>query len=313
MDKCLDVQPPFHLEATVRVLQRRPSNLVDVWADDCYRRLLRTHSGVLMLVEVSNDGTVDAPDLRLRVLHGARSASAATAAASTVRRILGLDVDARPLQQLIAGEPRMRDVAAALRGMRPPRFAGLFEAFANVVPFQQVSLDAGVAVVGRIVERFGEAIEYEGRRAYAFPDVRAVAAGGPALLRDCGLSQKKAEALHSAARAIAAGEVTEEQLSAIPSRDAVRFLTELPGIGPWSASLILLRGMGRLDVFPPGDVGAARGLASLLGLPTNRTTNTAIERFGARRGYLYFCSLGNALLTRGLIRPAPGARAHRRS
>lgn len=307
MDKRLDVQPPFHLEATVRVLQRRPSNLVDVWADGGYRRLLRMPGGALTLVEISNEGTIDAPDLRLRVLGGDRSARTSSHAAATARRILGLDIDPLPLQQRLEGERRMRHIATALRGMRPPRFAGLFEAFANVVPFQQVSLDAGVAVVGRIVERFGESIEYEGRRVYAFPDARAVTAGGPAPLRACGLSQKKAEALHNAARAIASGELTEEQLSAMPARDAVRLLTQLPGIGPWSASLVLLRGMGRLDVFPPGDVGAARGLATLLRLPAGRTPSAVIERFGDRRGYLYFCSLGNALLARGLIHPAPAA------
>jgi DNA-3-methyladenine glycosylase II len=201
----------------------------------------------------------------------------------------------------------MRHIAAALRGMRPPRFAGLFEAFASVVPFQQVSLDAGVAVVGRIVERFGESVEYDARRAYAFPAAVAVAERGPAPLRDCGLSQKKAEALHNAARVIAAGELSEEQLSAMPASDAVRFLSELPGIGPWSASLILLRGLGRLDVFPPGDVGAERGLGTLLHLPAGATATRTIERFGDRRGYLYFCSLGNALLARGLIHPPPAA------
>ena len=52
----------------------------------------------------------------------------------------------------------------------------------------------------------------------------------------------------------------------MPSRQAQHALMELPGIGPWSAALVLLRGFGRLDVFPPGDVGAARGLGPLLQL-----------------------------------------------
>jgi hypothetical protein len=53
-------------------------------------------------------------------------------------------VDPEPLQALAEGERRLRPTALALLGMRPPRFAELFEAFANVVPFQQVSLDERV-------------------------------------------------------------------------------------------------------------------------------------------------------------------------
>src|SRR6185295_20049858 len=49
---------PFHLEATVRVLQRRPVNRVEVWEDGRYLRVLTTADG-LVLIDVENHGTVD--------------------------------------------------------------------------------------------------------------------------------------------------------------------------------------------------------------------------------------------------------------
>jgi 3-methyladenine DNA glycosylase/8-oxoguanine DNA glycosylase len=300
----LAVRAPFHLEATVRVLQRRPTNLVDVWVDDRYRRALMTPGG-LALVEVSNEGTVDKPDVRYRVLRGKRSARVDAAVERSLRRMLGMDVDPRPLRRLVEAEQRLHHVAPALRGMRPPRFAGLFETFARVVPFQQVSLDAGVAVVSRLVERFGPFIEYDGNRVHAFPEASAIADSRISRLRACGVSARKAETLRNVARAIESGEVSEEKLARMDSLDASRCLTEISGIGPWSAHLILLRGMGRLDVFPPGDVGAARGLSKLLRLPSGRSLTPTIERFGEHRGYLYFCALGGALLARGLIHAAP--------
>ena len=67
---------------------------------------------------------------------------------------------------------------------------------------------------------------------------------------------------------------------------------------------MLLRGLGRLDVFPPGDVGAARGLRTLTGLDS-RALEPFIARFGENRGYLYFCALGASLLSKGYIHPAP--------
>ena len=107
----------------------------------------------------------------------------------------------------------LRSTVVALRGMRPPRFANLFESFVNGVPFQQLSLDAGVSI----------------------------------------------------------------------------------------------------DVFPPGDVGAARGLPPLLQLDRRKSIDRAVERYGDRRGYLYFCGLGASLLAKGLIRraaPEQGSRTY---
>lgn len=298
IDARLDTPGPFHLEATVRVLQRRPTNPVDTWDDVRYRRALPTPGG-LALVEVENRGTIEEPDVRWSLRAGPRSDLG-----GVLRRVLGLDVDPGPLQRLAESERALRPAAIALRGMRPPRFTGLFETLVNVVPFQQVSLDAGLSVLRRLVDRFGEHVEHEGHRYYAFPEAASVARADVDEVRTCGLSARKAAAIVGLARIVEAGELTEERLAGLPTREALRALDALPGIGPWSASLALLRGFGRLDVFPPGDVGVARGLDRLLDLPEERIAGL-IERFGDARGYLYFYSLAGGLLEKGLIHPAP--------
>jgi len=304
-DVRLDTRAPFHLEATVRVLQRRPANRVDLWEQERYQRVLATPDG-LALVAVENRGTIDEPDLRLLLLDGADSAGSRAQLAQTVRKMLGLDVDPEPLERLARGERALRPTALALRGLRPPRFAGLFETFSSVVPFQQLSLDAGVAIVGRLAERFGAPLVHESRRFYAFPTSRAVATARLDALRACGLSLRKAEALRSIARAIEAVELDEDELSRMTSSEARHALLTLPGIGPWSADLVLLRGLGRLDAFPPGDVGAERSLRALLGLRAPASLAPVADRFGDHRGLLYFWGLGGSLLARELIHPAPG-------
>lgn len=295
----LATRPPFHLEATVRVLQRRPSNLVDVWDRDRYRRALRTADG-LVLVEVENRGRVDEPDLHFAV---DRKISPATRRdiVWTLRTILGLDVDPAPLLKLANAERGLRATAGALRGMRPPRFAGLFEAFARVLPYQQLSLEAGIAIVTKLVARFGERVDVS----FAFPTARSIAEARLDALRRCGLSTRKAESLRNLARIVESRELTEEMIDAMRTNDALRTLIDLPGIGPWSASLVLLRGFGRLDVFPPGDVGVERGLPKVLHVRPGAPVARVIEHFGDRRGYLYFFSLAGSLLETGLIHPAP--------
>jgi len=299
----LDTRAPFHLEATVRVLQRRPTNLVDVWEDGRYLRVLATPDGPV-LVEVANQGTIARPRVRCRVLSGGDSRQTRPAVVPLVRAVLGLDVDPKPLQRLLEREPKLETVARPLRGMRPPRFPGLFETFANVIPFQQLSLDAGVAVVRRLVLRFGRTVVHQGRERHAFPTAASIADARLAAMRACGLSAHKAEALRGAAVAVESGELTEATLLQLSSAQAIALLAELPGIGAWSAAVILLRGLRRLDVFPEADAGVIRGLTGLMHVQAGPPLERIIGRFGDRRGYLYFCSLGGALLAKGLIHPA---------
>src|SRR5688572_17875591 len=133
----LATRPPFHLEATVRVLQRRPGNRVDIWERNHYVRVLAVED-MRVLVEVQNRGTINDPDLRFAIRSDNAAARTRLAVSQTVRKVLGLDVDPEPLGRVGIADARLRPTALALRGMRPPRFAELFEAFANVVPFQQV-------------------------------------------------------------------------------------------------------------------------------------------------------------------------------
>lgn len=197
--------------------------------------------------------------------------------------------------------------------MRPPRFAGLFETFANIVPFQQLSLEAGVAIVGNLVERFGKRLQYDGRRFHAFPAARTIANAHISALRACGLSARKAATLRHLGRLIESGELHEKHIERMATKDALQSLLELPGIGPWSAALVLLRGFGRLDVFPPGDVGATRMLSKLMHVEPGVPLERVIERFGDLRGYLYFYGLAESLMKKGLIQSACRIRISSRS
>lgn len=304
----LETGAPYHLGATVRILQRRPTNRVDSWADGRYRRALSTAEGIF-LVETRNLGSIDEPDVRFAILNGQPSPATRASIAASLRRMLGLDVNPIAAQLWAERMGGLRSTALALRGMRPPRFPNLFETFGSVIPFQQLSLDAGVTITGRLVERFGATLEFEGARWFAFPEPEVIAQADIESLKSVGLSRQKAGTLHSLALRIASRELTEESLLALSTRDALEVLRNIPGIGPWTAAVILLRGFGRTEVFPPNDAGVTRGLQALLGLKPGPISSAVIEDFGEYRGYLYFYSLGAQLLGRGLIEAAPTTRA----
>jgi DNA-3-methyladenine glycosylase II len=295
----LPVLDSFNLEATVRLLQRRPANRVDRWQDGSYLRAFLTAEGPRR-VRVTNAGTIDAPDVRLEILDGDVSPETATRLTATVRQMLGLDLPPAPTAWLIETEPRLAPVATALDGFRPPCFPCLFETFAAVIPFQQLSLDAGTAIIGRLVEAFGLPLPHE-QDWFAFPTPEAIADASPDALRATGLSRTKVASLQALAQLSVDGALEAMHLDTRSTDDAFTTLRRLPGIGPWSAGLILLRGLRRMDVFPAGDVGAARSLTDLLGFPAPLTpaeASAVADRFGDHRGYLYFLCLGSQLLAR---------------
>ena len=305
----LKVTPPFHLEGTVRLLQRHPRNRVDRWDQGHYLRVLPTCAG-LRLVTVENLGTIDAPNLRCLAFGGSVSPSILEEMSRTVQCILGLGVDLAPFYQVARGSSRLHAATRALRGVRPPRFPTLFETLVNVIPFQQVSLAAGAAVVGRIVERFGQPLSIDQHVFYAFPTAESVGAMDASELRLLGLSRAKATTLHDLTQRVLSGELSVERLEALSTETAMETLTALPGIGPWSAGLVMLRGLQRMEIFPPGDVGAVKNLARLLELERPASMGDLqphIERMGRAKGFLYFYALGWRLLEEGLIMPAPGA------
>jgi DNA-3-methyladenine glycosylase II len=293
----LAARAPFDLETTVRLLQRRPSNRIDVWEDGSYLRALEVEER-LYLCRVRNEGTVEAPKLWLEVSPRA-SAKAAVELKRVLRWMLRFE-DPAEFAAVARIDRKLATVGAALRGARPPRFPSLFETFGRVIPYQQMSLESGGAIAGRLVETFGQRLESTSGAVWAFPRATSIARAREERFAGIGLSRSKIAALKEAARRIAAGALSAERLVAMPPDEALRTLDALPGIGPWSAALLLLRGLGRMEIFPPGDVGAQRGLRALLGAESR--IPAVLEALGDRRGHLYFFALGASLLSRGILR-----------
>ncbi|MGZ3715304.1 MAG: DNA-3-methyladenine glycosylase family protein [Ktedonobacterales bacterium] len=293
---------PFDLQQTIAALRRRPNQLAEAMVDGEYRRIVsiddREHLiGVRQIV----------PDfVAIRALDAPLTPTELGAAASVVKRMLGLDVDMAPLRAALAFDARLLQLARQIAGMKPPRFDTLWHTFLCIVPFQQVSVDAGTSMLNRLIARFGIRIEHDNHIYYGFPSPESIHHASYDELRSCGLSQTKIRTLQYLAVQITDGAISEGEIDALNDVEAVARLIQLPGIGVWSAQLILLRGFRRLSFFPPGDSGAARGLRSLFDLPAEQVDNTLVpilERLGQWRGYLYYMILAHKLLQSHTITP----------
>lgn len=277
------VKPPFRLDLTVSALRRSPTNVVDVYtADGRYLRALR---GPRRPVIVSV--TQPRRDALSIAVHGTHADS--VRAVACMRRMLGTERDLSAFHRRARGVPWLAPLARRLRGLRPPRYPELFEACANAILFQQVSLDAASAIMRRLLHAVGTEVEHEGVPLVVFPTAERLLEATDATLRAAGLSASKLATLRRAGEAIASGALTEAMLEELPSEAAAQRLQRIKGIGPWTAAVILLRGLGRLDVLPGNDSGVRANLDRFAGKGV--TAESVAEQLGTQRGMAYFALL----------------------
>jgi DNA-3-methyladenine glycosylase II len=283
----------------VAALRRLPANPVDVFtAEGVYLRAFATPPGPVVWA-ITQDGA--GGDVRMR-LYGPVDDPAPWQALAV--RMLGTEVDLTPFYAAAAAVPEIAPLVARMRGVKPPRYPALWEALVNALIFQQISLHAALAILRRVIARFSPPVPFGAHTLSPFPAPDAILSSSLDELRSLGLSTAKARTLLALAGQIVAGEITEADLAALPSPEAARRLAELPGIGPWSAAVVLLRGLGRLDVFPRGDSGMAATLRRLLAVAPGAEEATAARLVAALtpyQGLLYFHLLLGRLAASGLL------------
>lgn len=260
----LEPLPPFRLDLTVWALRRRPENAIDRWDGSTYRRALAIGHTVVE-VDVQQIGDADAPRLQVHATGGAVTPELEAAVAGTVERLLGTRVDLGRFYAFAAQDAYLAPLARQFRGLKPPRFPTLFEALANAIACQQVTLTLGIHLLNRLTRAYGTPAGDTSADAHAFPTEAQVAAAEPEALRRLSFSGQKARALIALAAAVHDGRLDEAAMAALDNVSVVARLCQLRGIGRWSAEYALLRGLGRLEVFPGDDVGARKNLARWLG------------------------------------------------
>ncbi len=275
----LSVRSPYRLDLTADALRRLAANVVDVVTEDgAYRRALCDTKGV-NLIEVRQPGARSL-DVRMAGSDGARWVP-------YVERMLGTRVRIDDWYRRVEPYPWLSYISRELKGLRPPRYPSLWEALAHAIVFQQISIHAAGSIMRRTIEAASEPVEYGGARYYPFMTAASLLRMSDASLRSAGLSANKIAHLRSAAEAVESGAINGETIEALSSAEAAQLLCEVRGIGPWSAAVVLLRGFGRLDVFPMKDSGVARSLRALSGDP-NIDAHALLEHLGPTRGFLYF-------------------------
>ncbi len=278
--------PPFRLDLTAWALRRRAHNIVDRWDGECYRRVLVLHGRPVELA-VTQTAPPDSPRLEIALTGAPMTWTLKAEATVAVEHLLGIRIDLSDFYRLAKRDAKLALLVERFQGMKPPRLASVFETLANAIACQQVTLTVGLLILNRLVEAYGSSLKGH----LGFPDPRILAEQKPEALRRLGLSYQKSDYLIGIARQIVEGRLDLKELAGMDNAAAVGRLRSIRGVGRWSAEYVLLRGLGRLDVFPGDDVGAQKNLQRWRHLrkPLDYTgVQRIVSRWRPYAGLVYF-------------------------
>ena len=153
----------------------------------------------------------------------------------------------------LSGDPPLR--------RRPAGFEGL----SRVIVGQQLSVASANAIWGRLEARVEP---FTAASLLTVPDAE---------LRAVGLSTVKTATLMRLAEAIASGALDLDALSDAPEAAIHERLTEIKGIGPWTADIYILFCLGRPDAWSPGDLALQHAVRDALDLDERPTPKSMVE------------------------------------
>jgi len=178
--------------------------------------------------------------------------------------LLGLHVDPAKFEAQAVRDARMAALLTGQRGLRPLLLPDPWDALVWAIVGQQVTFSFACALRRRLVERWGTPTA---ANLSVPPSPTALARLDVVDLVPLGFTRARAACLVGAARAVASGALPLDALREGPATRIERALRALPGVGPWTAHYVLMRGFGFLDCVPTGDSALAAALQRCYGLP----------------------------------------------
>ena len=175
-----------------------------------------------------------------------------------LRRMFDLDADPQAIAAALGHDARLAPLLERRPGLRIPSGWEGFEIAVRAVIGQQVSVAAARTFTARLAQAFGAPLPEPLRseaHTHLFPTPEALA---DADLAAIGLTQARAATVRTVAQAVLDGRVDFRPDA--PLDDFVARWVALPGIGPWTAHYLALRGLGHPDAFPAEDLVLQRAL-----------------------------------------------------
>lgn len=256
----LEALPPFSLDLSANVFSHGDRQ-VRSYENGKFTQLIRVNNK-LVHVTLESQGTVEKPKLQLDLNANKLTETEKKNAAEAISNLFNLKLDVAQFYEEVKHDPTMTEIVRKLWGLRGTTTQTVYEALVDSIVEQQISIKVAKALEIKIIKKFGATLHIDGQSYYEYPTPQAIASAPIEELRQCGLSQRKAEYIHGVSKLIADGKLDLEKFKQYDNPNSIiKEMDEIRGIGVWTAELTMLRSMNKWDAMPADDFGIQRVIA----------------------------------------------------
>ncbi len=218
---------------------------------------------ILSLIIVKSSGTVDEPELSIILKCDIKLTDEdLKLAENIIIAMFNLDFDLKEFYEFMKNDKVMSKLIQQLRGLDSRITPTVFESLVSSIIEQQISLRASQSIERHMIKDYGDELHLDGEVYYTFPTPQTLSTLTKEKLRESGLSLRKSEYIIDISKLIVNGELDLDHLKEYNDvNKIIDELSQLRGVGEWTANLTVLRSMHRHRAFPADDLGLRRSIS----------------------------------------------------
>ncbi|MCF6093925.1 DNA-3-methyladenine glycosylase [Microaerobacter geothermalis] len=259
--------PPFDFnKMKKRLLRTKQAHLYRELDHRLYRVIRLNQQLILFSVQYLETELGPSLEVQFHTGHEFLSPKELEKGITMIKRMFSIDIPLHQFYEKMEGSPQMKPLIQSFYGLRFLLEPDLFECMVKTIISQQLNLPFAAALTQRVIDTFGETLEWEGEIFPVFPSPERMASIAPDQLRQMQFSQRKAEYVIDFAKSVERGAVNLDRLYHLSDQEVFSQLLPLRGIGRWTVECLMMFGMGRTDVLPAADIGLRNGVKKVFGL-----------------------------------------------
>ena len=287
----IEPKPPYDIKThfehySLGDLQPSPA----IYEKGIYRRAFRLKNDILVPVEIELNDDVDSPNLKA-TFHSAITNKEREKTIAKIKWVFETEYDLKPFYEFMNSDPILRRVRNNNYGLRPSYYSTVYEAIIVAIVQQQISLKVASHMVSLIVRRYGDCIRVGNKEFWEFPSPKELAKATVKGLRECKLSERKAEYIRDFSQVVAKGEFNPESLKKYDYVQIVDKITSFRGMGRWTAESVIVTSIDVENVNPSGDLGARKAISHFYKddkLMSEAEVRKFTENWGRYKGFITY-------------------------
>jgi len=253
----IHLNQPFNFSENLKFLARGFSDGLQVIKGNCVSKCIQIEEkSVCFSIEEYNGR------LRVSILNADRQLKEPVR--NYITSWFDIERDLSDFYKLAKGDKILRDLVKQYEGLRLISIENLFEAFSWAIIGQQINLAFAYKIKKSLVENYGEKTIHDEVEYRDFPKPLIILNTPDADLRRIKFSRQKVNYIKNIAHYLISNEEKIKSLYERSFKDLIFELTQIKGIGLWTAKYVAMRHFKRMEAFPEGDIGLQNAIKNKL-------------------------------------------------